>query len=337
MSDDVLYAISTIGKLSFEKYRGVFDTLYGFNSDGGAEVDRDQVKMRYDLLRLLEALGHGEYSTEQRALFVCPPSLVLLPTTGLPKAVLTGARSPDLIQKLEGFQRANRREVFLLQVKQSYGTIGLPQAIYIEGASTGHIRGAASAANVNCSLEVPAAWRLACFSSGIDEVKATLIFTERHEPRWKKLTFSSEDLSFKQYYSPQNGGLKLVSYRDPVTQQLHYWLWDGDRAATVDREWAQYLVLANRRAQVLVYDSQRHRLAVPSTIPLPRLLARVATLCTGHVPSVTFFDQAVGDIKPKSELEVYDGITHPLAELISKKLGLVLAYNRLVIDKENSL
>jgi hypothetical protein len=327
MPDKLLYAISTLGNLPLYKYYKIYDNLYSPGTATGIEKDSDYTKLRLYFLRLLSALGHCEW--DSRSVFVCPPTLVLLPTSGLPKAVLTGARTPKLIKKLEKFQREKKNEVFILQVEQSNGKVVLPRAIYIEAINTRHLVEIASAANINYSLEVPAAWSLVNFSSGTEDIFNSLVFTKWYEPRWKKLSFSPEDLLFKQYYEPPAEGLKLAAYKDPVSQQLQYWIWDRDTAAYVNREWGQQLVLANQNIRVLIYDKRHHRLALPSTSPLPTLLARAATLCTGLAPHTICIEEKVGDIRPGIILDMYGGITPPLAEVVSKKLGQKLVYKNL--------
>lgn len=327
MPDKMLYAISTLGKLPIDRYYKIFDYFYSPNNDTGLETDSNYTKLRYYLLRLLDSLGHCECAS--RSIFVCPPTLLLLPTNGLPKAVLTGARTPKLMQRLEKFQREKKNEVYIHQVEQSNEKVVLPRAIYIEAISTRHLVEIASAAKINYSLEVPAAWSLVNFSSGAEDLTNSLIFSERYEPRWKKLSFSPEDLLFKQYYEPPAEGLKLTAYKDPLSQQLQYWLWDRDIAAYVSRDWGQQLVLANQNVRILIYDKRRHRLALPSTTPLPTLLARAATLCTGLVPHTTCIEERTGDIKAGKNIDIYDGITPPLVEAISKKLGQELVYKNL--------
>lgn len=323
MSDELLYAISTLGKLSIEKYREILDTLNSFGEASGNGRNGDPTYARYRLLRLLDALGHCEYDPVRRNLYACPPTFLSLPTCGLPKAVLTGARSPKLLQGLEGFVHNKRREVFLLLVEQSYGDMPLPQAVYIEAVHLQNIIDAAISLGIGSHLSTPAAWNLINFSLGIEGIKKSLSFEERHEPGWKTYIFSYVDLTFRQHSDDGGGGKKLVAYRNPVTQQIHHWLWEDRRAAQVDREWGRYLILADRHTKILIYDKQRQRLAVPTTVPLPRLLARAVTLCTGRVPLNFHLSEAVGGVRPGKQLDLYDGITPPLVEVLSAKLGQV--------------
>ena len=96
MSEQLIYALSTLGELGLAKFNDIFKRLYL------PEDDKDyDYNMRHQTIRYLESLGYCEFDYDQRRVFMCPPALVLLPSFGLPKALLTGARTPKFIASIK--------------------------------------------------------------------------------------------------------------------------------------------------------------------------------------------------------------------------------------------
>lgn len=326
MFDELLYALSTLGEASFEKYCDVVDILYREWLPGEDENFNKYKYLRHSLIRLLESLGHCEYHSEKRKIFVCPPTLILLPAGGFPKAVLAGARSKPMVSRLAKYQRLKTNRIDLKEIPQKYGQIPFPNVVYIEATNKQYLIEAAREANIDTCLEVPAAWALVNFSAGIKEVEKDLFYEEKSEPYWAKRFFSPSDLSFKPFSGELEERVRLISYKDPRTQQHHHYLWEGKAATAIDREWGRYLYLAKRNIKIILYDYRMQRLAMPSTVPLPRLLARAATLCTGHVPLASQLNRNIVGISAEKPIDIYSGITPPLAKLISEKLSQDLIY-----------
>ena len=82
------------------------------------------------------------------------------------------------------------------------------------------------------------------------------------------------------------------------------------------------MILADEGVDVLLYDERRHQLAVPSTVPLPRFLARAATLCTGLAPAqARMGEQSVGGVPAGHPVDIYCAVPPPVATMISEKLS----------------
>ena len=92
MSNELIYAMSTLGEIKLEDFYALL------NSITIAEIREEEslgMDFRQHIIRLLDSLGYCEFDFEKRKVFMCPPSLVRLPSPGLPKAVLVGARNPS--------------------------------------------------------------------------------------------------------------------------------------------------------------------------------------------------------------------------------------------------
>lgn len=91
-----LYAISSLGFLDSTDYQREFSNLCldsGFTDDISIEWEREK------FVRILLSLGHIELNNKKR-IFVCPPQLTLIRKDINHLSVLTGARTPYLLEKL---------------------------------------------------------------------------------------------------------------------------------------------------------------------------------------------------------------------------------------------
>jgi len=324
MPEQLLYTISSIGHMSLENFYSAFDSI---QLRGMPDMEINLHEIRRSSIRFLDALGHCEFDFEKRQVFVCPPTLVTLPVSGLPKAVLTGARTPSLIKDLEEFKGHNKDAVFISKISQVGTEYLLPATIIIEAIDI------SDAAEINSRLAEPASWSLANFSLGIEELIEDLLFETRDDLNWHKEFFSSSNLRFYKF-SGRKSTQELISYTNPVNQQWHHLIWDGQKAAKVDRDWGRYIVLLKHNRKVLLYDERRHHLAVPATVPLPRFLGRAAALCSGLAPeSAKLGANTRSGLTAGHPVDVYSSVPPLIAGLIAAKLSQDLIRCNIVIDE----
>jgi len=316
--------------MSIDKFNAAFDALCQLPGISTSEVDLNHV--RRQTIRYLDSLGHCEFDFDSRHVFACPPALVALPPYGLPKAVLTGARTPSMVRKMKDFVKGNRNSVsHSIKLQRSEHPL-LPPAIYIEAVDHEYLQKVAQAVQMECHLTAPAAWSLVNFSAGIENVRYNLSYEDRANLDWIKRTFSANTLTFSKSHNTENVR-GLVEYTNPKSQQKLHWIWDGNRAAEVERDWGRYMILADEGADVLLYDERRHQLAVPAYVPLPRFLARAATLCTGLAPaSACIGEQSVGGVSAGHPVDIYCAVPPPVATMISEKLSQNLIDHSTVPD-----
>lgn len=331
MSDTLIYAMSTRGSMKLEQFNELFRRVY-FPSLEQVE-ESVEVDVRRQIVRILDSLGYCEFDFDGRVVYMCKPSFVLLPVFGLPKATLVGARSPALIQKLKASVKSRRNKAVLKYLHHSGVNTAIPAALSIEAIDIETIQEIARDVRISCETSWPAAWALANISASLDNIKETLIFESRAEPNWKRRVFSKERLVFSGFGS-DNPASFLAEYKDPVSQQLHHWLWNDGAAAPVGRDWGRYVVLAEAGLNILLYNEKLQKLAVPVTVPLPCILARVVALCTGTAPLLaTTCPKRIGAVPPEHSVQVYSGITQVIAKLVASKLCQKLIYTRFEIGK----
>lgn len=80
-------------------------------------------------------------------------------------------------------------------------------------------------------------------------------------------------------------------------------------------------LLLEPRKRVIVYDESNFRLGVPATMPIPPLIARALTLCSGMNPRVHKLKEQYTDVPNGHLLTVYSGVIPKMALLICDKLG----------------
>ena len=145
VSELLLQTISTLGKISIGKFDEVFNIVCQLAGFPGGDVDFYHI--RRQTIRFLDSLGHCEFDFDRRYVFACPPALVTIPASGLPKAILTGARIPLMIQKMKDFIRNNRELISFNVEHHKAGPLLLPSSIYIEAVDHEYLQKAAQAIN----------------------------------------------------------------------------------------------------------------------------------------------------------------------------------------------
>ena len=336
MPERLLYSISTRSKMSFNNFDIAFSTIY-FLVHKTTPEDVSYTYLKYQTLRFLDALGHCEFDFGKRYVYACPPVLVLVPGFGLPKVVLTGARNPDLIKHIKTFASVNKDSIRFNSIPQKVRYSLLPPAIYLEAMSKHLLEGAAVKAGISFKLEEPAAWRLINFSSDMDTIKQNISFETKAELNWSKRTFSITKLAFDKFY-PKQDSLRLVEYTNPRSQQRLHWVWNDNMAGEIDRDWGRFLVLSSQNINVILYDKKRFLFAVPATVPLPRLISRALTLCTGLAPTdVIIKGQPVKEIPVDCSFSIYQAVIPSIAEIVAEKLGQILVNCNLEVDESGEI
>ena len=330
-SELLLQTISTRSRMGLDYFNDAFKTLIQLQEISSGEEDLNNLRRK--TIRFLDSLGHCEFDFERRQVFACPPILVTIPSYGLPKAVLTGARSATIVQKIKNFVKSNRDSLsYSVETHRSEYPL-LPSVIYIEAVNLDHIKEVAQNAQIGHHLNYPAAWSLVNFSAGLEDIKNGLLYENISDLNWEKHTFSTELLKFSWSHNterPQG----LVEYISPVDQQRLHRIWDGHQAAEVDdRDWGRYVILAAEEVDVMLYDDRRYLLSVPATVPLPRFLARAATLCSGMAPeSGKIGEDAIRGLPAGHPVDIYTAVPPSIALMISEKLSQNIIHHDIVIE-----
>ena len=332
MIDTLLFSLSSYGTLSFEVFEKILNLLFK-KEFGNFESVIPFTDLVNNTLSSLDELSHCECDYSKRRIYVCPPSLVLLPQFGLPKAILIGARTPEILKKCEKFVRENESTIYMNTTIQASNLVLAPNLIMFEAVDIDTIREMAVEAKVAFQSNSPAAWQLLNFSSDINKVQSKLNFYSKPDFNWKKRVFDYRRLVFCDYNIATGSSWQLAEYTNKYSFQKIHYIWEADKAAIVDRNWGRYLILQKERRRIITYDIKRFILGVPVSVPLPRLISRGAVLCTGRLPlRVTIHNQSIHN--ENFNVQVYQSVAPVIAELIAKKIGQQLLYNKILIPKE---
>jgi len=332
MSNELIYALSSMGRVSFSRYKGLFKTLYRPESD----EDETEVDHRNLIIRMLDSLGYFEFDPDAGKVFMCPPALVMMPTSGLPRLLLTGARTPSLITKVKAAIRDKRSMVRISRQSQAGDWLNLPDAIFLEAADIDAVRDVANKSGVFFSPGEPAGWKMVTSSVSINDIEAGLAFEPRQDINWEKRIFDTENLRFTFPKGTLLYDNMLVEYTHPFTHQKMHWLWRGKAASETNRDWGRYLALKYCGNNIVIYDESNQYLGVPLTVPLPKILARAAVLCSGKAPSIRRIDCTEPSIKNNSLFYIFREIPNVVAKMISKKTGQDIILTKIEMKRKTA-
>lgn len=319
-SDALLYVLTDHECMSWTAFRGVFDYLdaqCGATHFGPFKELRNR---RWRTVRALEALAHAEFDFDgDGAVRVTPSVLARLPQSGLPRAVLTGARSPDAIAQITTVIRAMNGRVQLSVLPQTDVLPLLPRRVTVQAESVDVLATVARTLGVRFEANPPA-WVIAQFTGSLENYLETCTWSGRREMNWERTDFDPSRLQFRSG-NGANSCRRLSRYRHPARGTTEFVLWHDGSGAQVDPDWGRYAILQALNFSVLTYDAERFVLAVPSGAPLPRLLSRALALCSGFAPRFVAADRVPGYTREHWGFELYRSVPPQVAEAVASCLG----------------
>lgn len=315
IGDRLLWAITVNGHLTSRSFTSLFDQLVAHELDSEEEAVPQRRRVTY---WLLDALGHCETFTEQGTSHLEPsiPCLSRLPMSGFPRVMLTGGRQPGTVRELENVATELGGVVTIEPAEHRLGV--LPDRIEVEAELPDALEAIARKLHIAWQA-TPSAWVLCNLSVGLEAVVSRLEWGPVEELDWRRRCFDPAALRLRDDFVDTDP--VLVRYEHPYTRQLRYELRRGDEAARIDGDWGRYAVLNETQRHVLVYDERRYLLAVPWGVPLPKLLRRALTCCSGRPPrSIKPSKGGPGGLSVASA-DVYVGVVPVIAAQVSARLG----------------
>jgi hypothetical protein len=130
---------------------------------------------------------------------------------------------------------------------------------------------------------------------------------------WARYIFIPETLRLEQSkINDFDKTFSLLEYRLRPWEFYHR-LWVKERCFDIDLNWGRYMALKHFKKNVILYNSSYKKVAIPTSLPLPRLLAESIMLLSGFAPEYAF-------IKGRS-YRIYENIPSILIQNLFKKLG----------------
>jgi hypothetical protein len=319
--DRLLFVLSARREIGWSAFKKAFDDLYAKRLERYGHTNGEPPRFeRFRAALLLSALGHCDMVRRGSIrLFAAPAILAALPLPGLPQAIVCGARSP------ETFAVARKACISLgqpvrLEIKtQDNRTMFAPACIRVEGESCAILDRLAREMGIPY-LSTPPAWRFAALSGSLEEYLTLLQWSPESEVAWEREDFRPQALGFA-IPGEACGGLRLTRYYDPVHLRFVYRLWKGKLSAEIDPSWGRYAVLQATGTGVMLYDAAAGVAAVPRGAPLPVLLARALTLCSGYAPRFVPRAAVRGGSPERYGFELYDSVPPDVFASIASKVG----------------
>lgn len=318
-ADALLYALTGRRVVSWQGFRALVDGLFDSSAEkGGSTI----LQARRAAVSALASLGHAEFDFRARSRRVCiaEPVLAHLPAPGISCAVLCGGRSPS--SELELRVAAKRVGAVMLvrdQTSRSYGFA--PSRIELRAASRKTLFAAAVELGIECP-DTPPAWSLASLSDRLESYLDALEWRAEPELSWTRQDFASSALAFCDRPVDHGGQrVRLSRYEHPVSRQLHHRLWRNGRFAEVDVLWGRYAVLASDGIVVIQFDNRTGTVDVPRKVPLPRVLARALTLCSGMAPERRADPSAPLGSEHRLTFDSYSDVPIEIYHLVASKIG----------------
>lgn len=329
--DFLLYVISAWRQMSWPAFKRAFDTLYMRHLASSASPQTPISRFRQRTVRLLDALGHLDVDFREGggSVYAAPPLLARLPKAGLPEAVLCGARSPRTVSEILEARKARKRVLAVDIQAQENPYASIPRHVIVKAESVEMLAELASELHIGFA-EIPSAWALLQYSGSLQDYVETRKWSMQSEINWIRYDFDPMRLQFRDPHDTASD-VRLSSYDDPVRLRPIHYLWRGDSSALVDRDWGRYAILNWCNKHVLVYDAHSSLFIVPSSAPLPRLIARCLALCSGRAPVFRTKQQLPIDSPEQNGFDAFISVPHDIAEMVASKLGQALVQVRLTM------
>jgi hypothetical protein len=320
VGDRLLYALSARGAMSWTSVKRAFDCLHEEQNDLHSEEFWRY--RRRDAVTVLENLAHVEFDTRPQCMTVTvtSPAIAVLPGLGLAVGVLVGARSPAGIDHLS---QAARRAGITLDVRQQQGdSTFYPTCVSLTAETINDLAAFAASQNLHFS-EMPPAWSILHFAGSLDDYLASLQPEDLANLNWEREDFDPDALFFRR--TRRQDRVVLSRYTHPARRTKLHVLHKEAATTRVDADWGRFALMHELAQDVLLYDPQEFTLAIPITMPLPKLLARSLCLSSGFLPAEVGGVHWTGS---RVKARVYRRVPSAIAERVALKLHQRLVLHR---------
>jgi hypothetical protein len=167
----------------------------------------------------------------------------------------------------------------------------------------------------------------------LDDLLNALKWQRGEQLTWVKKDFDLRTLRFR-FEPADDDSFRLTRYVNPTKgTYLHRLSRDG-HYAIVDCDWGRYAVLGEHGRNVLFYDERQKALAVPSSAPLPKLLARSLALCSGYPPRTIPSAQLAWASLETYAYDVFRWVPVQIAEIVANCVGQTIIPHPMEIQIE---
>lgn len=315
MSDrsKLLHILTARGRIRVPMVREIVARL---SADSAGPSEPDSLRT-YKLCRVLDMLGHAElHRGRLGTLSIAGPHLGKLPLAGRERYVLTGARTAITVDEIQAAAAAANVPISLHQFTQPAEEPLAPDCVLIDFHDVDGCGRLANALGIGVS-QVPPAWTLACFSGGVAEFENSLEWHPREASLRDIEYYDPSLLAFTPTIDAEEGPFVCRSVANPG---IMFAVKGPHEARIAEPDFGRYWALFIASVASILYDRRKRMVAVPTAVPLPRLLARSLCLCSGLAPTLLKGDRH----KSTRDALVFSEVPPEIAEKLAQKLGVGL-------------
>ena len=341
--DFLLYVLSHAGQVSWPRFKAIVAQLVApttsaarpaadqdtATEDTATSAEEGSTKsVTYRIQQALMWLGHCQvtFAEGKGAVYVLPPRLARLPVSGLPRAVLTGARGPDTLPALE--EEAARHDATVWRSRHTTDLPAIPARIEVQAGTVENLINLAQALQFHFTAE-PMAHLVATDACTVASLLHDTHWESGDPLNWQRKIFDPHQHRFT---AAAVGGasLQLHAYTHPHSGILRHYLLRTRGAHSERRaihpDWGRYVILQAHGQQVIQYDPASGVLAVPAYLPLPVELAQCLTLCSGCLPAGVALPQtdATRAAQQEKRYTLFRWIPPRIADQIASSVGQTL-------------
>ena len=310
--NELLLWLSARREGTWQQFRAAVEELRSEDEDwegkeNSSSVQDDNDFRLHQRMRLsLECLAHAEFFANgcEEGWRIAPPILAAHPVLGGIQAILCGARSAALRERV-----LERGKDFSCEAVDHPG---VPQVIRLVASCESALSGLATQVGVDIQLNAPLAilsYLRPCDTPSRRQPQSELPLGEG----WRIREFDTRLVAWKsserlRAQTARNGLFEFQLY-----DQWRYFLFSDGRTFELPRAIAVFALLRHRRGLVR-YDTNTRSLSMPGTCRPPRMLERALALCSGLPPS---FDSMTGRL---TYAEVPPDVARFAAELLRQQL-----------------
>lgn len=277
-----------------KRYNEVFEIILHETFEG--EQFRVQER-RKSSINILDYLGYIDFNYSDDKIFVLPPKLISIPCDRGVKALLIGGRDEPMINEMIVYCSMSNNAVSICFKKQSKENFQMliPDAIIFKANDKREFENLANYFQIE--FDEYYILKLKNFVPTLREYEQ-FILNKGDSESWEKFAleqrvFEKESLKFQltQVYDKE---YSLVECRPSYIPE--YGLWVNQSYYTVDKNWGKYLFINHCSEKVRGYGQgiyfakpgeifcNGNNLAIPASLPLPKLYSRMILQLSGEAP-----------------------------------------------------
>lgn len=279
--------LSLKGVLSTEEFFKAFEFYYvkEFSNTENSNL----TKLKRASLNFYDFIGILDYNYETKSVVLNPTQFIFIPTKKGRKVLLIGARDPALIEKI-----VKTAPKYILQVeftKQFFSNerLLLPDVITIKAFQQSNdiygencIKTFANKLNIKFTADYYPQVALQDFSANIADYKNALQEADEKDYDWARYIFNPETLRFEKSETENfDKSFSLLQYKLNEYTYQHK-LWKDNKCYQVDMNWGRFMALEHFNKNVILFGDKK--VAIPVSVPLPRLLSEAIMLLSGLAP-----------------------------------------------------